>query len=373
MESKLNVNPNLLCFNNGVYDFDQGCFRDGIPEDYISKCTNIDYVEIDDTNEQQKEIVNEIKDFMRKLFPNENLRNYMWQHLASCLLGSNSNQTFNIYTGVGSNGKSVLVQIMALILGDYKGTVPISLITQKRLGIGGTSSEVAQLKGLRYAVMNEPSKGDVINEGIMKEITGGDPIQARELYKQSITFVPQFKLACCTNTLFDIKSNDEGTWRRIRVVDFMAKFVDNPSKNPDDHEFKKDKTLSKRFPIWAPVFASMLIEILKETKGNVEDCEEVLMASRSYRENQDCLAKFVAEKIRKFEFDPNVPERKSSKISITNAKNEFKAWWSREYDTKPPKAQELVDYLNKTLGEYKNRGWRGYEIIYDDCFDEDDD
>ena len=143
-------------------------------------------------NEEQNQIVSEIKDFMEKLFPNKNLRNYMWQHLASCLLGSNSNQTFNIYTGVGSNGKSVLVQIMGLMLGDYKGTVPISLITQKRLGIGGTSSEVAQLKGLRYAVMNEPSKGDVINEGIMKEITGGDPIQARELYKQSITFVPQF-------------------------------------------------------------------------------------------------------------------------------------------------------------------------------------
>ena len=58
--------------------------------------------------------------------------------------------------------------------------------------------------------MNEPSKGDVINEGIMEEITGGDPIQARQLYKESITFIPQFNLACCTNTLFDIRSNDEG-------------------------------------------------------------------------------------------------------------------------------------------------------------------
>ena len=83
----------------------------------------------------------------------------------------------------------------------------------------------------------------------------------------------------------------------------------------------------------------MLINILKETKGNVEDCEEVLIASKAYRENQDCLAKFVADKIRKFVYDPNVPERKSSKISITNAKNEFKAWWSREYDTKPPKEE----------------------------------
>ena len=83
---------------------------------------------------------------------------------------------------------------MTKVLGDYKGTVPITLITQKRPGIGGTSSEIVQLRGVRYAVMQEPSKGDKINEGIMKEITGGDPIQGRALFKETVTFIPQFKL-----------------------------------------------------------------------------------------------------------------------------------------------------------------------------------
>ena len=59
----------------------------------------------------------------------------------------------------------------------------------------------------------EPSKGDKINEGIMKEITGGDPIQGRALFKDTNIFVPQFKLVVCTNTLFEISSNDDGTWR----------------------------------------------------------------------------------------------------------------------------------------------------------------
>ena len=71
------------------------------------------------------------------------------------------------------------------------------------------------------AVMQEPSRGDKINEGIMKELTGGDPLQGRALFKDSVIFVPQFKLAVCTNHLFDIPSNDDGTWRRIRVCDFM--------------------------------------------------------------------------------------------------------------------------------------------------------
>ena len=81
----------------------------------------------------------------------------MWEHLASCLVGTNENQTFNIYTGGGSNGKSCLVDLMSKVLGDYKGTVPITLITHKRNSIGSTSSEIVQLMGTRLAVMQEPS------------------------------------------------------------------------------------------------------------------------------------------------------------------------------------------------------------------------
>ena len=109
------------------------------------------------------------------------------------------------------------------MLGELKGTLPITLVTQKRTGIGSATSEVAQLKGLRYACMNEPSKNDRINEGILKEITGGDPIQARHLFQEMMTFKPQFNLVCCTNHLLDIKAQDEGTWRRISVCDFKSR------------------------------------------------------------------------------------------------------------------------------------------------------
>ena len=367
LENRLDEHPHLICFNNGIFDFEQNIFRDGIPEDYVSKSTGIDYIVIDKNNSKQKKTIEEIKDFMSKLFPNERLRKYVWEHCASLLLGTNQNQTFNIYTGIGSNGKSVLVKLLSMVLGDYKGTVPISLITQKRLGLGGTSSEVAQLKGLRYAVMNEPSKGDVINEGIMKELTGGDPIQARELYKSSITFTPKFKMACCTNELFDIRSNDEGTWRRIRVVDFQSRFIDNPSTDPNDYEFQKNKTLEKKFPEWTPILASMLVNIVLKTGGKVEDCEEVLQASKEYRKNQDYLAKFCEDKIKIWEYNSENPEKKENKISKKNIQNEFKEWWKREFpSTRCPKCQELVNYLNIKLGPYKRRGWWGYEIIYDE-------
>ena len=118
--------------------------------------------------------------------------------------------------------------------------------------------------GVRYACMQEPSKGDKINEGIMKEITGGDPLVGRALFKDSVTFIPQFKLVVCTNVLFEIKTNDDGTWRRIRVCDFMSKFNDAPyedehrfPKSNFPYQFKIDRKLDKKFNIWAPVLASI--------------------------------------------------------------------------------------------------------------------
>jgi phage/plasmid-associated DNA primase len=97
--------------------------------------------------------------------------------------------------------------------------------------------------------MQEPSKNDSINEGIVKELTGGDPIQCRALFKDSVTFIPQFKLVVCTNCMFDVKSNDDGTWRRLRKVDFLSKFTDKPYKDPKfpvedyKYQFKIDQKL----------------------------------------------------------------------------------------------------------------------------------
>jgi len=94
---------------------------------------------------------------------------------------------------------------------------------------------------------------------LMKEITGGDPIQGRALFKETVTFIPQFKLVVCTNTLFDIKSNDDGTWRRIRVCDFMSKFLEKPYEDEDKfpkseypYQYPIDKRIDEKFEKWAP-------------------------------------------------------------------------------------------------------------------------
>jgi len=360
----MDTNKQLLCFNNGVVDFKNKVFRDGYPQDYITKTTGINYIPYNENNKEMVNTGNELITIMTKFFPIKELEDYMWDHLASCLIGGNPNQTFNIYHGSGSNGKSILTDLMSHVLGEYKGIVPITLVTEKRNGIGGTSSELIQLKGVRYAVMQEPTKGVKLNEGIMKELTGGDPLQARALFQESETFETQFKLVVCTNNLFDIESNDEGTWRRIRKVDFLSKFVDDGDNNHVDDDnpyvFLKDKSLKDRLYKLAPVFASMLVKRAFETDGIVKDRDIVMSASNKYRNGQDHIAAFVNECI----------ERSSNPKAIigkSGVGHEFKKWFNQELGSlKVPKMQELYDYMDKKFGQHKTKGWVGVDFVKND-------
>jgi P4 family phage/plasmid primase-like protien len=338
----MDANKYLLCFSNGVIDFRTKSFRQGYPQDYITKTTGIPYIPYN--QDECKEISQEITTFMKQLFPQEGLCRYMWDHLSASLIGAKKEHAFNIYRGSGSNGKSILTDLMTQALGEYKGTVPITLVTEKRGTIGGTSSEIIQLKGVRYAVMQEPSKDAVINEGILKELTGGDPIQARALYSDSEIFEPQFSLVVCTNALFEVKSNDDGTWRRMKCNDFLAKFISEGETHTDDtpYVFPKDKGLKEKLPKWAPVFVSMLVKRAFETEGEVIDCAEVVAASGKYRQSQDCISGFINEKIVK------VQGKTVGKQSLNVV---FKEWFQLNHgNRKPPKLSELEEAMSKKFG-----------------------
>lgn len=359
-EQELDANPYLICFKNGVVDFKNKLFRRGHPEDHLTKCTNIDFINDVYENPKHQPIIGQINDFMGKLFPVPELARYMWEHLASTLLGISPDQTWNIYIGEGQNGKSVLVKLMEYVLGEYKGVVPLSLLTDRRTKIGGTSPEVIGLQGLRYAVMQEPTKGERVNEGVMKQLVSGiDPIQARGLYMQNaVQFYPQFKLVLCSNYLMEIKSNDHGTWRRIRVVPFMSLFTDNPKEDDamKPHQYKIDRTIEERIRDWKEVFASMLAFKVFETNGLVKDCDIVLSASNTYRQGQDAISQFIAE---------NVVPKEDGSISRTYLKERYKQWADELYGDKgAPSLKDVSEEMNKRFRRCeKTKLWIGISFI----------
>jgi P4 family phage/plasmid primase-like protien len=337
---KLDANPYLLCCKNGVIDLKKQIFREGIPEDCISLSTNIDYIPYETEN-------TELMDLFNKIYPFDALRNYMINHLASTLYGDNKNQTFQIYKGSGSNGKSIMIDLMSHALGDYKASVPLALVCSKRQQIGQSSSEIIQLKGIRYAVMSEPSTDTVLNEGIMKEITGGDPLTGRALYMESETFIPQFSLACATNLDISITSNDDGTWRRIQVCNHPSKFIDadkiqlrdgdeldeeaKPIQVPaNDLEFIKDKNLKSRFATLKVPFLGLLVKTAFENKGIVESCEMVDNDTQTYRYNQNRFQQFIKE---------NIIEDDNSTLNKVVIGNSAKDWFILNYKFAPSMRQ----------------------------------
>lgn len=363
--NNLDQNKWTLCFINGVVNLQTGEFRDGRPLDYISKSTNVPYIPENEMNTPENQLLEkEVFTFMTELFPDPELCEYMWEHLASTLVGANLSQTFNIYKGDGSNGKSVLAILMSKALGEYcTPSAPLSIITSKRASLGGTSSELYALKSIRYAIFSEPSKGMVLNEGAMKEMTGDAKISARELYQTATVFNQMFSLAVCTNSLFEIKSNDEGTWRRLRIVDFKSCFKDpavydalSEKDRNNKYIFKKVPDLENKLDAWAPIFISLLVRRCIKNKGIAKDCEMVLRETNKYRLRQDLIGQFVAERVRVCE-GRNITRQALSQT--------WKMWLEETQSSNPPRMSELCEYLTNKYDKHGSSGWSGVEIIYE--------
>jgi len=355
---KIDANPELLCFENGVFDFNENIFRKARPDDYLSKCTNINYITL---TKKHQPIIKEIEEFMRQLFPEPELNEYMWNFLGSTLNGTSNgkNQKFQMFTGGGANGKSVLLALMEKVLGDYKVDAPTTVLTEKRQGSGSHNGYMADVKGARLVCINEPSKGDKINEGVMKQLTSNtDKIQAREIHKKHTTFTPQCNWVLATNTLMDVGSNDYGTWRRINVVPFKALFTENPVKDDPNqpYQFPINHELIKKFDDWKEVFASMLLNRAVANNGIVKECAIVREASDKYKQQQDYFSQFVTERIQK---DPKGSIKKADLVHV------YSLWHNENMSGKPPQQRELFEEMDKLYKRQTSsaRLWKGVSFI----------
>jgi len=233
LKNKMNANPDLLVFENGVYDFKQGILREGYPEDYVSFNTSIE-LDLDiDTTELETE-------FLGKIVPNKEALDYLLRFLASCLRGVTDDQLFHFFTGVGSNGKSTLINILDKAMGDYFVTLKPTSLMGKDKNADDATPGFSKLPGKRCVGLSEPNKGSNLNLGLLKKITGCDKFQARRLYENEIEFKIQAKFIMLCNDLPEVNSIDYATWRRIRKINFPSKFVDNPTEN---NEFRKNAEL----------------------------------------------------------------------------------------------------------------------------------
>ena len=350
-EEKFNSNPSLIGFDNGVYDLQLHEFRDGEPEDFITYSTNQCYIPFNPNGQAALEI----EEFFSQVFVNINVRKFVKDVFAAIVDGSIRHEKFYVFTGSGSNGKSKLIELLQRSIGDYYCILPIALLTQKRASSNSAQSEVARTIGRRIAVMQEPGNDETMNIGYMKELTGGDRIQCRALYKEPFEFTPQFKMILTCNDLPDVPSNDGGTWRRICVVEFQSKFTEKPAAT---NEFLIDTAIVEKFEGWAPTFLSMLIAHHNERDlKTIHEPSEVRIATQGYKNNNDVIGQFVTERVVKV-------DDKATKTMLNSLYSEFRAWATKflPKGKRLPERPQVKAYMEKLFGPYPTSGWKGLQV-----------
>ena len=330
-----NNKPNLVGFNNGIYDLNSMTFREGLPEDYITMSTGIDY----DFNSPE---VKEVKKFIKQILPNKAVRDYAMYYMATCLHGDNEQQKLVVFTGEGGNGKSLLISLLEESLGDYTCALDVAYVTQKRQRASQASPGVMELRNRRLAIIHEPDEGDTLNMGIIKALTGNDKIKARNLFENDITFRNRAKLIMLCNALPTPSSQDDGVWRRIRIVHFPVQFVDDP-KEP--HERKKDPTLENKIYTWKQAFINLLLAYYQkyktELKSVIPEPKEVREFTDQYRERTNVFLEFTKESL--------TPQKTDEPLSTNAIFQKFRSWFSNAYPgNKCTPKKEIQDYLKKT-------------------------
>ena len=324
-ETLKDMNPFLIGFTNGVLDLQARLFRDGRPSDYITMTTKYDYVE---------QSTEQIDTYMDQLFVKNELKVYALNFLASCLEGFNKHKKMHFLTGVGDNGKTLLQKAMSEVFGGYYGLLPRAFF----IGINkGATPELNKVKKCRLVFVYEFTSKDTIDIGILKELTGNDAIQTRQLYNESDSNVHSvfYKLVGLCNETPQIDSNDRATWNRIRELPFESRFIENP--NPEnEYEFKVNKNFEFSLE-FKQAFMTKLFKVYCDGYDPYEP-EPVKEATKKFQSKNDSIQYFIRT---------NLVQDDGCHTTLIESWTSFREFWKSEFPDKKFQMEksEFINYL----------------------------
>ncbi|WPZ24876.1 phage/plasmid primase, P4 family [Sulfitobacter pontiacus] len=248
-------------------------------EDYITKMMPVDYDPLAPAPLFHA--------FLERIMPNIEMRQFLQRWLGLSMTSLTGEQKFAFFFGSGANGKSVLIDLIAKMMGDYSATAKIESLTGRtRRGGGDATPDLMPLVGARMVRASEGEEGDRLQEGTIKGLTGGEPIMVRALHSDFIEVHPQFKLTISGNHKPDIRGTDDGIWRRILLVPFDVQI---PSS-------ERDEGLGRKLWLERSGILNWLVEGLVDyLEGGLQEPDDVLEATRGYREDSDPIGSFLKD------------------------------------------------------------------------------
>lgn len=265
----------------------------------FSQITNTDY-----TEKMQPAVW---LDFLNDIFAGDKaVIRYIQKALGYSLTGSTREQIMFILFGKGRNGKSIFVETIAEILGDYSNNMQAkSLMVKKNDNV---NTDIARLSKARFVTSSEPNEGFRFDEGLIKQLTGGDKVTARFLYAEEFEYTPKFKIWVSTNHKPIIRGTDDGIWRRLVLIPFDVQIP----------EEKVDKDLKYKLLREAPAILNWMAEgaymWMQEGLAMPEKLKE---AVQKYRNEMDTLGQFIEDCCK---VDKNISEK------VSNLHQAYKTW-----------------------------------------------
>ncbi len=275
---QLDADPHVLNTPSGIVDLRDGSIRDAGPDDWCTHMTEASYdLEADAPR---------WKAFLEETFDGDvEMISYVQRLAGYSAYGAVSHHILPFAFGPGGAGKTVFLETIMGVLGDYATIAPASFLMAGR----NDESAIAALSGQRLVVCSEVNERDRFDEAKVKLLTGGDRIKSRFLYGNYFTFTPTHHLWLMANHQPRIEAGGDGMWRRLRILPFTRQ-VPAESRIPGLADQLKSEEASGILN-WIVRGAVDAIN-----HDDLRDPANVASATATYAAEEDALARFIEDR-----------------------------------------------------------------------------
>lgn len=294
-------NPLQLGVKNGILRLDSRELLQPTPDILVSKRARVAY--------DPAAVCPQFDAFLAEVQPEADVRRLLQQLAGLCLYGLPGGQQLFFMFGLGANGKSTFMELLAWLLEDYAAAIQTELLMGGRRDSQAASPDLMRLKGARLAYCNETGEGRHLDTNLVKQLTGNDTLIARPLHGDIVSFSPSHCLVMTGNHRPIVRETGEGVWRRLLMIGWPTTI---PEERRDPDLLAKLKTEGGGVLNWA---LAGLEDYLSTKRLYIPT--SVRDATAGYRSEQDIVGSWLEEEM---VLEPE------ARIGIKLAYDEYKTW-----------------------------------------------